>query len=721
MSTSRLRPGRPRSALLLALGAAAALVWLALEARPPRAPQPAEPAFEAAEPRPKSPPGTDASPTETSPAAPRADSRAQPPASKESEIRGQVRDERGEPVSAFLLFLRPLREPEKGFDRRTGFVREFRDEEGRYELFGIPSGRWAIRVEVSGSSAAIAVDAVEERIERDIVLPRAAAIAGLVLDPKGAALAGAQVHITPRDAPPLSHRALPPRTLFTGNDGRFSFRGLPAGTLALRAEARGLAPSEALEIELGPGEERRELRLALRPAARVRGLALDGLGKPEAGRAVELTGPLESAAPTRSHATTGEGGRFEIDGLAPGAYHLRRVASRAELSARGSSPEHDLLLARLATGERIELAAGETRELVLGGFAHALALWGFVQGERPAGEELRVELVPPTGARRHARVDEEGRYELLLESSGEHALALLGADGALLERRVELAGPGAQRIDLELGAARVAGRVVDPLGEPLAEVELSLLPVSGGVAGIAASTAGARRRLSGTDGRFEFAQLVAGSYRLLARPSARTLAARELELELGASEAVEGLELRLAAAGALALRVLGPAGPVEGATVELADGRGRASEHRPARASDADGRTRAAGLAAGEWYARALHERWAGAWTGPYAIGAGAELEATLALAPAATLRIEISGAREGALALELRDERGLPLARRALVLQSAPISPLHIELGPLPIGRGELRATDAHGRTRVLSLSIDSLAPAEVALDLER
>ena len=172
---------------LIALGAGL-VGWLGL--RNGAAPSPATPEPAAREPE-------LASEAMPSAASSPAVAKPEPPPARELErrtapgpsgkIHGRVVDDRGEPLSSFRLFLRPLRDESGALDRRSGLVREFQGREGKYELFGMAQGRWAATVEVSGASARRAVTLGTEDEQHDFVLPRAAAIGGLVRDQIGRA------------------------------------------------------------------------------------------------------------------------------------------------------------------------------------------------------------------------------------------------------------------------------------------------------------------------------------------------------------------------------------------------------------------------------------------------------------------------------------------------------------------------------------------------------
>jgi hypothetical protein len=134
----------------------------------------------------------------------------------------------------------------------------------------------------------------------------------------------------------------------TGDDGRFDFHYLEAGTVTLTARAEsGLARPR--QLELRAGEETPEVTVVLEPASRIVGRVLDPEGEPVAGAAVRVAPPtddpiadvLADLNPLRSGDTTTDPlGRFRFAGLLPGSYRIsafhdgfEKVAETVELLA----------------------------------------------------------------------------------------------------------------------------------------------------------------------------------------------------------------------------------------------------------------------------------------------------------------------------------------------------------------------------------------------------
>jgi hypothetical protein len=83
-----------------------------------------------------------------------------------------------------------------------------------------------------------------------------AIISGSVLDANGDTLPGASVTLT-------SEKGAEERTSVSGNNGEFSFGGLPAGSFRLSVTSPGMAPFVLPGIVVGPGERRAPLQISM--------------------------------------------------------------------------------------------------------------------------------------------------------------------------------------------------------------------------------------------------------------------------------------------------------------------------------------------------------------------------------------------------------------------------------------------------------------------------
>jgi protocatechuate 3,4-dioxygenase beta subunit len=667
------------------------------------------------------------------------------PAPAGPSLTGVVADELGRPWEQFRIRLRPADAPGTAEPRPVEHVFEAA-EDGVYTIHDLTPGRWFVSAASLSVSEEHEVEIAASDVELDLVLPRPARVAGRVLDPAGAAPAGAEVRLLRREDGGLGLRSR--SDAFPADDeGRFELEVAP-GAVVLQAAAAGFAPSAPLELELAPAEARESLSLALRRAARIAGRVLDERGEPEAGRGVWLTNVASGVAsgiaggvggevagpggygPVPAASTDPEGA-FAFEGLAPGTYEIARVATRAEEAAAAESAEASRALARLRTAQRIELAEGESVEVVLGGASEPeLRLWGFVLGAPAERQTLFVEARDATQAAARlpfSRIDERGAYELVLDAPGAYAVSVQSREGVLLSLDVDVEDLPSQRLDLEIGDASLQGRVLDPDGEPVAGADVSLEPSAAGRESPAHATS-SRRASCDALGAFVFSELAPGTYALAARVrggtappvegrsgEGRPAAARVEGIEIAPHARLEGLEIRLAPAGAIDVVVAGPSGPIAGADVRTVDASGRPADAPRAHATDAAGKTRIVGLPPGTWFVRASSARLAGAWSGPIAVGAGESASARLELAPGALLAVTLPDARAPGAWLVVQDELGLELARAFAPAGSRSVA----TLGPLPFGRFTLRAEDPAGRTHERLVVVDSARTLELDLAL--
>ncbi len=654
---------------------------------------------------------------------------------------GVVRDDLGRPWNHFVLLLRPVRTVTRPSDARLPIEREFRSDDGSYTLAGLQPGGWSVSAESGCSSGNHEIQLGDDDLVLDLVVPRPARLAGRVEDPFGRPSAKSRISVLRgRDARGVA-RPEPPAALEADEEGRFELRDLAPGEIALEAEAPGFARSARLELALSAGQDLGDLRVVLRHAARIVGRALDDRGLPDAGREIQLSSAFafepskDSTTPPwigtipASGKLADEDGRFEFGDLAPGEYGLQRVVRLEEETGGGSSPERGRSLARLRTGMRVEVAEGETVQVVLGGIAEpGVRLWGFVIGAELSGEPMFVNAYPedPTSTlrRQFSRVDQQGAYEILLDTAGEYMLHVETRSGTLLAERVSIPEALSQRLDLELGTSSIGGRVLDARGSPVpgAEVGLESTP---------STKSPSRYEETDEQGSFVFDSLVPGTYALVARaPRNRAndpgdpgdaAAARVAGVQIEPGTRMDGVELRLSPGGAIEIVVEGRDGPVAGVTVRAIDPLGRAPDASPAHQTDALGRTRVEGLAPGSWIVRASDERLVCEWSQPIEVAAGATAHQRLLLVPGVILRVNVIGARAPGTWLFVEDARGFELARAwARELDSPATGGREaVAVGPLPFGRFTLRAEDPQGRSKSVEVLIDASRAPAFELDL--
>jgi len=573
------------------------------------------------------------------------------PAPGAPSVRGRVVDDLGSGWSAFRL-----RAARLDASLAPPLERAFDQADGLFELRGLAAGDWSlVATSAEGLESEPLRFALPGAGPLALVVARAARVSGRVLDPAGMPAAGAEVRAA-ADAPRA--RRDTPRAR-TEDDGSFRLEAVPPGVVALVARGGDLADGPPEVLELLPGEERTGVVLRLRPGATVRGQVLDGAGRPEVGARVEASGLAEELL-------TDEDGRFEARGIPPGpARILARTQGDLELWCR------------------LELQEGERRDVVLRATeGPPVRLHGEVRAE---GVALRDGMLrawagdwqgPAGTAVTPARLL-EGRYALLLPGPGPWVLGLSlhveGAGDIGWQDRFEIPAVDDHELDLVLPLGRIAGRVVDPTGAPLAGVEVATTPERHG------SEHGMTLARTDADGAYA-ALLLAGLH---------TVQAGGLAPELTSARA-EGVRVTAGTTTTVPDLVLRGGGTLEG-SVRLADGSPAPEatlwSFEPGRArilgSCTQGAFRFEGLEAGRLQLVAAGSGQATRAPVSAEVVTGETRKIELVLAPATRVHVAVRDAAGAFLGcdLEASDANGGPVALVRGTTGEA-------WLGPLPPGR---------------------------------
>lgn len=246
-------------------------------------------------------------------------------------VRGIVLGPDGAPVAGAPVSLRPGLNAFLGqlTDRNYRWLEAVTDENGRFDVPGVPAGNGYV---VSSSSSSMAleevhgVDVVTGQVTEVTVRGHDGAIVrGRVLGPDGAPLAKANVAMVYLDISRVlfsaDGRSEP---ITTDADGTFVVRPVAAGRVAFVAVADGLAPSPIEELAVVDGGTYADLELRLQDGRTVKGRVVDDEQKPVAGAVVELRPWERPDDPQflkmmlkirRVEVTSGADGTFEARGL----------------------------------------------------------------------------------------------------------------------------------------------------------------------------------------------------------------------------------------------------------------------------------------------------------------------------------------------------------------------------------------------------------------------
>lgn len=538
--------------------------------------------------------------------------------------------------------------------------------DGRFELTASGTGLWRATVRADGfgpmrsrvlplftTTSLLAVELLAEprrpasRRER---VPRSGQDAWEPLEPAVTprARATAVVELAGQVIDQTTRRPLPGALVWPVGDpglgvtsdeaGRFRLRGIAAGSEVELAAAALDYAQISLVVPLTGTAPRQPPVLALTPAPALRGTVVDGNGRPLAGAEVSLSRRDEADAWEARHdahrARSAAAGTFRVPGLASGGSYDVLV----------TFPGHAPVLLPVTipkTGSPLAL------DVVL---SRGRTAYGAVQdgGGRPV-EGARVELVrsrvgctaagtePPLAedGLYRSTTSKDGRFDIPSLPPGWFDLRIEGDGFAPLERTGVEIPAGAGLLDLgrlfvERGIV-LAGRVVDPEGQPLSGAEVWVVPNA--PRDWTAYYREGPAAVSGPDGQFTLADLPReGRIGLdVCREGflAESRTIRDLDME--------PLRIVLDPAVRIAGRVADPTGaPVAGAQIRAwlsGESPDRPVSIRPCRLLDASAETDAEGrfsleaLPPGWWTVRAEAPGWLSAETERRQILAGAGLE----------------------------------------------------------------------------------------------
>ena len=403
--------------------------------------------------------------------------------------------------------------------------------------------------------------------ETRIGLTPEAPIRGLVTDTSGAAIGGARVRAQPRGSGLPRIGSVGTGSTTSASDGSFRVEEVVFGyTYRLIAQAAGYASTYLDLPPLQPGAAIDPVHLVLSRGRQVHGAAVDTDGKPVAEANVALLWPLDQSdfrSPFEAPAvttTTNEQGAFVFPAVAAGDYALR--LRHPEYADR---PPADI---DIPAGD-VDLDLGDLT-LVSGGTIHGVV--ASPDGEPVAGASLQARARNQFGGTaRTARTDADGRFRIDGLSTDLVDLGVRASGYPLLVR------PGV-RADSEepvlielLHGGLVTGRVVDAGGNSAAGVPVRLRLErdyrSGGSPLLSGPGDSSARTVTDEEGRFQFDELMAGTWSAEARKGAEAAKVEPFEL---AARGERDIELALGTADRLTVIVTAALNePVAGATVRV--------------------------------------------------------------------------------------------------------------------------------------------------------
>jgi len=297
-------------------------------------------------------------------------------------------------------------------------------------------------------------------------------IAGQVVDSvTGRPISEAQIVAIGRNMPGAGRAGLP--AVLADAQGRFFFRGLVTGSYSLTANQAGYLALRPTLIEVSDNERVLDAVIRLTKLATVTGSLRDNVGDPVVGTEVLAlarnftTGRLV-LQPTIRGVKSDDRGMYRIPGLPPGEYFVCACL-------RDPNPLDPLLATTLAS-QPLNLMSVAARALTVG--ADVVSLDGTLRGYAPTFHPNSATI---------------SRAERVSLAAGENKTGV--------DITVEL-----------VRATRVSGRVVGA-ESPMLASSIRLVPLADADAGIQITSI--QPMLAQADGRFDFANVPPGQYRLI--------------------------------------------------------------------------------------------------------------------------------------------------------------------------------------------------------------
>ena len=524
-------------------------------------------------------------------------------------VTGRVVDDLGAPIPNF-----EVRAAREGFSSRSGTgdgVRmTFADaEDGSFVMDGASPGTWRVSVNADGFESredqSISVALPQTGAPLEFALTRFGSVRGVVLDPNGLPVAGAQIR---RVTSGFGNWGRGGGGIETEADGTFTFGGLAAGSQTVVASSDDWAPSEEIEIEVLPGADTEGLVLTLREGGVISGVVRDDDGNPWASRRVTYAtggGPV-AVFGGESTTETDASGRFRFDRVAPGKWVVNASPGEREMMETMQSGDRQSaffeLMAKNLTAN-VEVLDGMEVSVDLGAEARdPVEVFGTVTRGGEAVQEGTV-----TFARegedlfsnlKRTPIGSDGGYRLELDRPGAFVVSV-ERGSRRNQFLMDVASSDEQRMDLGLPEGGISGRVRDSNGGPAAGVRVTV------ESNAAFTFARFDPRAATTDqnGNYEILELDPGSYtvRFGSRgfgPGARgntqgSNYGRAVidKVEVTRSAVTPGVDMEIQGAGRITGVVKDLSGsPVSGATIFVRDKSGRSIDTLSTTRTGASGR-----------------------------------------------------------------------------------------------------------------------------------
>ncbi len=377
-------------------------------------------------------------------------------------IAGSVVDAQGKPVDAFSLSASPI---ERRTDR-SGASRQVSSPQGRFVLEDLAEGAYIVTADAPGHTSG---SAPEVRVLPDrtadagvIRLGTGGVVRGIVVDPGGAAVAGAAVRAV---------RARAWNDMAQGQtdlEGRFELRGIRAGPITILAKHPAFAEGTVAVPDVDPSKEPTEVKITLSVGGRIAGSARKRDGTPLLNASVDV-GPRTGAdwPPYRGGLSrvVQADGSFVVDHVPPGPCRVTVAAQAGPGLFAGLRPIDVTVTADQTTtvdivSREVVLTGRVTRAgVAVPGVRVTVQPNGATSASSAAGTEA-----PQAGPRPFTdTTGDDGVYQLLVLEPGSAWAVVESLDGRVqyVSRNIAVPDVDQQVMDFRLAEVSTKGIVVD--------------------------------------------------------------------------------------------------------------------------------------------------------------------------------------------------------------------------------------------------------------------
>ncbi len=642
-------------------------------------------------------------------------------------VHGRVLDDEGAPIPSFKVHASRMSEGAMGSFSLESTKSNFEDEEGRFLLTGVSDGTWKIFAQVEGfvhpQPVELELPCPTEDDPVILTLVRAATIRGSVRGPGGEGVAGASVLTD--DGQPAWTKQLssgpPAPEAESLEGGAYELTGLPPGAIAVYADGDDYARGAPQTVDLVAGQVLEGIDLTLSLGGTLLGEVYGNDGELAEGQFV-VCNNLKTMA--NHMAVSDENGEFVIEHMDPGMWQVIAMNRGADFSnaQEGGNMAGMLESMKMSQADIIE---GQTTEVQLGAPpADPVTVHGRVTHAKQPYEGALVSFYPEGGKlyerMRFAPVDEDGRYEIVLDGPGTYVVNVqrtgsMAGQQQTIEFSREIPKSDDHRLDLEIPLGRISGSVRGPSGEPASGARITLSP-AGGFRSDALLGGQYSEIVTDAEGRYDLEGLRPGRYTLaaggapffsLGESNAAHGRVLKAALDLDEDEWMQNVDFHLEPPGSLTVRVTSGGSPASGAHVFVRDASGAILEPFSLATTDATGKRTQSGLAPGDYTVTSRLAGAVSAESSQVTVRAGDESQVNLALEEGTILWIRLTHEGEPVKAkVRVTDSEGREWGGmfgmddlQSLYMEGG-FSPTEHRLGPLPAGRYRVEAENAEGKS---------------------